>query len=100
MKLNFLFCGTKFPKSGLDRSIVEVSRSHTIRHTHTHTHTHTQLVGLPCASDQPVAETATYTTHNKYKRQISMCSEEFERAVTGSERLQTCALERAAAETD
>jgi len=29
------------PKSGPGRLIVEVSRSHAIRHTHTHTHTHT-----------------------------------------------------------
>ena len=32
---------------------------HTVRHTHTHTYTHP--VGLLCTSDQPVAETATYT---------------------------------------
>jgi len=39
-----IFFVTQQPKFGLDRLIVEVSRSHTIRHTHTnrHTHTHTR----------------------------------------------------------
>jgi hypothetical protein len=32
------------PNSGLDRLVVDVSRSHTIRFTYTHTYTHT--VGL------------------------------------------------------
>jgi hypothetical protein len=31
------------PNLGLDCLIVEVSRSHTIRHTHTHTHSRTPL---------------------------------------------------------
>ena len=31
------------PKSGPSCFIVEISRSHTIRHTHTHTHTHTHI---------------------------------------------------------
>jgi hypothetical protein len=51
--------------SVLDRLIVEVSISHTLRHTHTHTHT--QPIGFLWASNQPVAS-ATYTTHNKYNR--------------------------------
>ena len=38
----------------------EVSRSYTITHTHS--------VCLLQMSDQPVAETITYATHNKYKR--------------------------------
>jgi len=54
-------------KSGLDRLVVEVSRSHTIRHTHTH------QLGLLWTSDQPVAEAATYTTH---KRPTSVPSEQ------------------------
>jgi hypothetical protein len=39
------------PNSGLGHYIVEVSRSHTIRHT--------QPVGLLCTGDQLVAEAAT-----------------------------------------
>jgi hypothetical protein len=50
------------PNSGLGHLIVEVSRSHTIRHTHTH------QVGLLWTSDKLVAEAATYTTHNKHKK--------------------------------
>ena len=57
---------------------------HTHRHTHTrtyastharartHTHTHARAVGLFSTSDQLVADTATYTTHNNYKRRTSM----------------------------
>jgi len=51
------------PKSGLGLLFVEVSSTHTIRHTHTHTQTHrhtrTRLVGLLCTSDQLVAIAAT-----------------------------------------
>ena len=43
--------------SGLSRLILEVSGSHTIRHTHTHP------VGLLWTSDRLVAETATFTTN-------------------------------------
>ena len=42
---------------------------HTKLDTHTHTHTHASAVGLLFTSDQPVAEAATYQTHNKHKRQ-------------------------------
>jgi hypothetical protein len=41
--------------------MVEVCRSHTIRHTHTHTH----AVGLLLTSDQLVAEVAAYTTQTE-----------------------------------
>jgi hypothetical protein len=54
------------PNSCLGRLIVEVSRSHTIRHTHT------QPKGFPWTSDQLVAKAATYTTHNKHNTQTSM----------------------------
>jgi len=50
------------PKSALGRLIVEVSRSHTIKHTHTDTHSVESLY----TSDQPLAETATYTSHSKH----------------------------------
>jgi len=45
------------------RLIVEISISHTIRHTHTHN----QPVSLLWTSDQFVAGFATCTTHNKQK---------------------------------
>jgi hypothetical protein len=44
--------------------IVEVSRSHTIRHTHS--------VELPSTSDRLFAQAAPYTTHSKHKRQTSI----------------------------
>jgi len=49
--------------SGVLLRFVEVTRSHTIKHTHTHAHTCTRAVGLLCTSGQPVVEVATYTTH-------------------------------------
>jgi len=48
-----LFSVTQQPKSILSRLTVEVSRSHTIRHT--------QSVGLLCTSDHFVKEVATCT---------------------------------------
>ena len=48
------------PYVGLGRFIVDVLRSHTIRHTHP--------IGLLSTSDQLVAEATTYTTHNKHNR--------------------------------
>ena len=39
-----------------------------------HTNTHTHSVGLLLASDQLVAEAATYTTHNKHNRRTAMPS--------------------------
>ena len=74
------------PNSGPGRPIIEVSRSHTIRHTHTHTHTHD--VGLLRTSDQPVAEDATDTTHSKYKRRISMLPAGFEPAIPAVKQMQ------------
>jgi len=62
-----------YPKSGLGRLIVDVSKSRTIRHIHP--------VGLLCNSDQPVAEAATYTTHNKHKSRISTPSAACEPAI-------------------
>jgi hypothetical protein len=63
----YIFSMPQQTNLSLGRLIVEVSRSHTIRHTHgrarTHTHTHTHTVGLLWTSDQPVAEAATYTTN-------------------------------------
>jgi hypothetical protein len=74
-------------KFGPDRIIVEVSRSHTIRHT--------QLVALRCTSDQLVAEDATYTTRNNHNRRKSMLSAGLEPAIPAIERPQVYALDRA-----
>jgi hypothetical protein len=82
------------PNWGPDRLIVQVSR-----YTHTHTRaragTHTP-VGLLSTSDQPVAEGATYTTHNKHKIRTSVASAGFEPANLASERPHTRALDRLA----
>ena len=74
------------PNSGLGLLIFEVPISHTISHTHP--------VGLLWRSDQLVAETATYTTHNKPKRRISLPSAGFEPATSASKRPQTYGLDR------
>jgi len=50
------------PKSGLDRPILEVSKSRTPLDTYT------QPTELLWPSDQPVAQAATCTTHNQHKR--------------------------------
>jgi hypothetical protein len=78
---------TQQPNSGLGRFLVEVLGDHAQLHTHT--------VGLLWMSDQIVAEAATYTTHNKYKRQTSMPSAGFEHAIPA---IKTHALDRAATE--
>jgi len=52
------FCGVSQQlNSGLHRLNVGASISHIVWHKHP--------VGLLCTSDQPVADAATYTTHNK-----------------------------------
>jgi len=61
------------PKFDIGRLLVEVSRSHTIRHT--------PLVALCCTSDQLVAQDATHTTHNKQNRRKSMLEAGFEPAI-------------------
>ena len=47
-------------------------------------------------SDQPVAETTTYTKHDKRKRRTATPLAGFELAIPAIERPQTCALNRAA----
>jgi hypothetical protein len=79
------FSAAQQPKLGLGRLIVEVSRSHIIRHTHP--------VGLLWTSDQLDAEAATYTTHNRHKRRTSMTPEEFEPTIPANERPQTHTLD-------
>jgi len=70
MRFRFAFFGAQQLYLGLGQLIVEVSRSHTIRHT-------PQPVGLLWTIDQPV----TYTTHNKHKRLTSIPSARFEPAI-------------------
>jgi hypothetical protein len=65
---------------GLGCLVVEVSRSHTIRHL-------PQTVGLLWTSDQLVAEAATYKTHNKQKGRTSMPSAELEPTISAIEQL-------------
>jgi hypothetical protein len=60
--------------------------------SHNSTHTHTHPFGLPWTSDQPVAEAAACTTHNKSKSRTSMHSAEFEPATPVIDRPQTYAL--------
>jgi len=71
-----------------------------ITHTHTtpHTHNHTQPVRHLWTSDQPVAQTSTYTTHKKHKRRPSTPSAWFELAIPATKRPQTYALYRKATE--
>jgi hypothetical protein len=64
--------------------IIEASRSHSDT---------PHSVGLLWTSDQPDAETATYTTHNNHKRQTSMPPAGFEPAIPASEPPQTHALD-------
>jgi len=68
--------------------LVVVSRSQ--KHTHTHS------VGLPCTSDQPVAEAANFTKHSKHKRRTSNPSKGFKLQIPAIGQLQTYALDRMA----
>lgn len=72
-KYIFIFSVTQQPRSDSGHLIVDVSRSHTIRHTHP--------VGLSCTSDQLVTDTTTYNTHNKRSRRTLMPSAGFKSAI-------------------
>jgi hypothetical protein len=65
----FFLSVEQHPNTGLCHLIVEVSRFHTIRHSH--------LAGLLWTTNEPIAGAATYTTHNKHKRQTSVPSTGF-----------------------
>ena len=54
-------------KSGLDRRIVKVYTSHTIRHTHTHTHTHTHAHTYTHTHTHTQTRTYTHTHTHTYK---------------------------------
>jgi len=47
----------------------------------THTHTNTHPVGLLCTIDEPVTQTATYTTPNMHNRRTTVPSTGFEHAI-------------------
>jgi len=87
LKTSILFVAEK-PNWDLGRLNVEVSISQRIRET--------RCLGLLWTSNQIVAEAATYTTHNKHKRRISITVMEFEPAIAVINRPQTYALERSA----
>jgi len=80
-------------KSALGGLIISVSRSHTNRHSHTRQ-------DYSETSDQPVAETVTYTTCNKHKRRKPMHSAIFETAMPEIKRRQVYALDRMATGID
>ena len=81
---SFLFVAQQ-PKSGLGPLIVDDSVSHTDTHTH-----------APWTIDQPVTEAATYTTHNKHKRRMSIHSARLEPPSPAIERPYTYVLDRTA----
>ena len=58
--------------------------------------TQPQSVGLLWTSDQPVAETSIWQTHNTHNRQASMPPAGFEPAIPAGEPMQTHALDRSA----
>ena len=74
------------------RLIIQVSGSHTIRHT--------RPVELPWTSNQHIAKAATYTAHSKPKRQISMPSAVLKLRPPAFARLQTNAWDRTATGVD
>jgi len=79
------------PNFCLGRLIVEISRSHTVRHAYP--------LRLLWTSDQSVAEAATCRAHNEHKRQTSMSSLGLKPALSAIERLQTYALDHTATGT-
>ena len=83
---------------GIDRLIVDISRSHTIRHTHASV---ARAVSPLNKSDQLEADAANHTTQNKHKRRISMCSAGFEVtiAIIQVKQRQTYELDRIATGT-
>jgi len=81
--ITFLCCGAT-AQARPKLPLFDVYRSHTIRRTH--------LVGLLWTSYQPIAEAATYTTHNKNKSWTSMFSVWFKPEIPATKQLETYAL--------
>jgi hypothetical protein len=73
--------------------VLGASRSHSITHT-------PHSVGLLWTSDQPDAETSTYTTHSTHKTQTPILLAGFEPTIPANDRPQTHALDRAATGID
>jgi hypothetical protein len=86
MESEFFFVAQQ-PNAGLGSLIVGVLDR---RHPHIHT---TELL---CTSDQPVAWTATYTTHSVHKRRIFILSAAFELVMQAVDVLKTYTLDRTA----
>jgi hypothetical protein len=85
---------TQQPRSGLNRLISEVPRSHTIRHT--------EVVGFPWTSDQIVAKTATHTPYKmqrteEAKTHVLRSLAGFASPIPAIKQLQTWALNHTAA---
>ena len=74
--------------------------THNSTHTHTHARTQTKPVGIPCTSDQLIAEAATYTSHSKHKRRTSANSAGFDPTLSTVRRQQTYVLIRTPTGTD
>jgi hypothetical protein len=88
-KRQYIFFGATV-QIGARSSRFEVYRSHTIRYTHP--------VRILRTSDQLVAKTATYITHNKHMRYTPMPSAGFEPDIPAIMRSQTYALDSMATE--
>ena len=69
------------PNSDTGGFIADVSRSHP--------HPNPHSIGLPLTSDWPVADAATYTTHNKPKIGTSKVSGRFELVIAAIKQPQT-----------
>jgi len=81
-----LFSLVQQPKSGVGYLFVEVSSSHTLKHTHIH------MLWFLRTNGQVVAEAATYTTHNKHDRLVPMPSAGLEPTIAAIKWLQIYAL--------
>jgi hypothetical protein len=88
--LHFFFVARQL-NSGFRRFLIEFSSSNTIMHLHP--------FELLWTSDQPFAETATYSTHNKQKGWLSLPSAGFETPIQTSERDLAFDLDRTSTRT-
>ena len=81
------------PKAGFGRLIVEVSRSHTIRHTHTHTHSHAPSITPLHEWSGRRRVSYLHNAQQTHKANIH-ASGIFEPAIPALKRLQTLFLDR------
>jgi hypothetical protein len=87
VKYFIIFFVAQQPNSGLGHPIVEVSKSHSVRHT--------TLGRTPLDEGSTCRRDLYLTTHNTHKRQTSITPVGFATAIPASKWLQTCALDRA-----